>query len=120
LPVLGLAFLEIQTVLPVFSFPARPCAIMLKVEQCRLTRSEGEADVRRLNTLCQLLAALSHAGTLEEVYRVAITSLLEATEADRAAILLFDDDGVVRFKSSRGPHESRRRLRGIHHGRKGP
>lgn len=63
---------------------------------------EGEADVRRLNTLCQLLAALSHAGTLEEeVYRVALTSLLDATEADRAAILLFDDDGVIRFKSSR-------------------
>ena len=39
LPVLGLAFLEIQMVLPVFSFPARPCAIMFKVEQCRLSRS---------------------------------------------------------------------------------
>jgi len=31
-PVLGLVFLEIQTVLSVLGFPARPYAIMFKVE----------------------------------------------------------------------------------------
>ena len=62
----------------------------------------GEDEVRRLRTLYQLLAALSHATSSEEVYRAAIASLLDATAADRAAILLFDDDGVMRFKACRG------------------
>ncbi|HTA69350.1 MAG TPA: PAS domain S-box protein [Bryobacteraceae bacterium] len=62
----------------------------------------GEAEVRRLRTLYRLLAALSQASALEEVYQAAISSLLDATSADRAAILLFDDDGVIRFKASRG------------------
>jgi PAS domain S-box-containing protein len=62
----------------------------------------GEADVRRLNTLYELLASLSRAKGLEDVYEAALTSLLEATSADRAAILLFDDDSVLRFKAWRG------------------
>jgi PAS domain S-box-containing protein len=63
----------------------------------------GMADeVRRLRTLYQLLAALNRAGSIDEVYSAALTSLLESTEADRAAILLFDEDGVIRFKASRG------------------
>jgi PAS domain S-box-containing protein len=63
---------------------------------------ESDAEVRRLRTLYRLLAALSHAKGIEEVYDAALTSLLEATLADRAAILLFDDDGVIRFKAARG------------------
>jgi PAS domain S-box-containing protein len=65
----------------------------------------GDAEVRRLRTLYQLLASLSRASALEEVYEASITSLLDATDADRAAILLFDDDGVMRFKASRGLSE---------------
>jgi len=56
----------------------------------------------RFRTLYQLLAALSRATALEDVFEAALTSLLEATAADRAAILLCDDDGVIRFKASRG------------------
>jgi PAS domain S-box-containing protein len=61
---------------------------------------EGRTD--RFKALYQLLAALSRASALEEVYEAALTSLLDATDAGRAAILLFDDDGVIRFKASRG------------------
>ena len=56
----------------------------------------------RFRALYQLLAALSRASALEELYEAALTSLLDATAADRVAILLFDDDGVTRFKASRG------------------
>ncbi len=56
----------------------------------------------RFRTLYQLLAALIRAGTLEEVYGVTLSSLIDATGADRAAILLFDDDGIIRFKASQG------------------
>src|SRR5579862_7713937 len=62
----------------------------------------AEAEVGRLRTLYRLLAAVSRASALEDVYEAALTSLLEATAADRAAILIFDDDGVIRFKASRG------------------
>ncbi|HEY7337133.1 MAG TPA: PAS domain S-box protein [Bryobacteraceae bacterium] len=62
----------------------------------------GEAEVRRLGTLYRLVASLSQAGTLHEIYETSLSSLLSVTEADRAAILLFDDDGIVRFKASRG------------------
>jgi PAS domain S-box-containing protein len=62
----------------------------------------GEPEVGRLRTLYQLLASLSRARALEDVYSAALTSLLAGTSADRAGILLFDDDGVMRFKASRG------------------
>jgi PAS domain S-box-containing protein len=62
----------------------------------------AEDEVRRLNTLYELLAALSRATGLEEVYDAALTSLLAATSADRAAILFFDEDGTIRFKAWRG------------------
>ncbi len=67
-----------------------------------VARPGWASGAERFRTLYQLLAALSRAGTLEDVYAVALTSLLDATAADRAAILLFDDDGVPRFKASRG------------------
>jgi PAS domain S-box-containing protein len=56
----------------------------------------------RFKALYQLLANLSRASALEDLYEAALTSLLDVTEADRAAILLFDDDGVIRFKASQG------------------
>ncbi len=60
----------------------------------------GDAD--RFRTLYHLLAALSRAGDLDDVYRSALDTLVQVASADRAAILLFDDDGVIRFKASRG------------------
>ncbi len=62
----------------------------------------GERSSARLKTLYDLLVALSRADGLEAVYQAALSSLLDATDADRAAILLFDDDGVMRFKAARG------------------
>jgi PAS domain S-box-containing protein len=59
------------------------------------------SETERFRTLYQLLADLSRATALEDVYEAALTSLLRATEADRAAILLFDDDGLIRFKAAR-------------------
>jgi len=56
-----------------------------------------EAELRRLKTLYELLGSLTHAHSLSDVYRVAIHSLLKATTADRAAILTFDEQDVMRF-----------------------
>ncbi|HUJ48921.1 MAG TPA: PAS domain S-box protein [Bryobacteraceae bacterium] len=61
-----------------------------------------DPEIQRLRALYELVAALTKAGVLAEIYDVALTSLLETTAADRAAILLFDDDGVMQFQASRG------------------
>src|SRR5579863_10114856 len=61
-----------------------------------------DAEVQRLRTLYQLLNALSKAHSLEDVHDAALTALQQATFADRAAILIFDDDGVMRFRAARG------------------
>ena len=66
------------------------------------TEWNSETELKRLRALYQLLNALTCAHGLEEVYEAAITSLLSATEAERAAILMFDDEGVVRFQAWRG------------------
>jgi PAS domain S-box-containing protein len=58
-------------------------------------------ETDRFRTLYQLLADLSQASAFEDVFEAALTSLLRGTAADRAAILLFDDDGVIRFKAAR-------------------
>ncbi|HEX4808296.1 MAG TPA: PAS domain S-box protein [Bryobacteraceae bacterium] len=66
----------------------------------RANLTEG-AEGRRLTTLYELLAALTRAKAMEDVYQAAIDSLLAATAAERAAILTFDQDGIMRFNAWR-------------------
>ncbi len=66
------------------------------------TRAPGELEVHRLKTLYKLLAALGQASGLDDVYQAAIDSLIESTSANRAAILLFEEDGVIRFQAAHG------------------
>jgi PAS domain S-box-containing protein len=66
----------------------------------RVVDSEGAGG--QFKTLYHLLKSLIQAATAREVYEAAIDSLMDATAADRAAILLFDEDGVMRFQASRG------------------
>jgi PAS domain S-box-containing protein len=49
-----------------------------------------------------LAQAVSRTRTVEEVYDVALNALARGLGASRAAILLFDADGVMRFKAQRG------------------
>src|SRR5579883_3343804 len=67
-----------------------------------------EVELRRLRTLYQLLSSLTRAQSLEDVYESALTSLLASTSADRAAILTFDDEGIMRFRAWRGLSEEYR------------
>lgn len=56
----------------------------------------GIAYVRRLND------AVSRASSLTAIYDAALACLTDALSVDRAAILLFDAAGVMRFEASRG------------------
>ena len=49
-----------------------------------------------------LTSAMSRARTLEDIYQAALDALAQGLGVVRASILLFDPDGVMRFKASRG------------------
>lgn len=83
-----------------------PAVELLRMSVVANTMTSGAAEVKRLRVLYELVSALTRARELEDVYDAALSSLLEATSAERAAILLFDDDGVMRFKAARGLSEA--------------
>jgi len=68
-----------------------------------------QQHLNQLQALYQLAAALSRASALAEVYDAAITGLHRALGIERASILLFDPDGVMRFKAWRGLSDHYRR-----------
>jgi PAS domain S-box-containing protein len=49
-----------------------------------------------------LTRAISESRTVDDIYAIALDALSNELAVDRAAILLFDPDGVMRFKASRG------------------
>jgi PAS domain S-box-containing protein len=53
-------------------------------------------------TCLSLARAISGAASLEDIYAAALDTLSQALNVPRAAVLLFDPDGVMRFKSWRG------------------
>jgi GAF domain-containing protein len=58
--------------------------------------------VPQLHALHRVTEALARASHLEAIYEEALDALLFTLQADRAAVLLFDDHGVMRFAAWRG------------------
>jgi two-component system, cell cycle sensor histidine kinase and response regulator CckA len=56
----------------------------------------------QLQLLFDLAGAVGRAQDAGEVCRAAVEGLVRALAADRAGVLIFDDDGVARFKASVG------------------
>jgi PAS domain S-box-containing protein len=56
-----------------------------------------------------LTKAISTSRTVDEIYLAALDALSSGLGVDRASILLFDSDGVMRFKAYRGLSEDYRR-----------
>ena len=65
-------------------------------------REELRQRVRDLDAVYRFADAVADAGTLDGVLESAIETLLAATGADRASVLLADDEGVLRFRAWRG------------------
>jgi PAS domain S-box-containing protein len=59
-------------------------------------------SARRMAALYQLTDRMQHAGLVGEIYEFALDSLVQALGCDRAAILLLDPAGVMRFVAWRG------------------
>src|SRR4051812_32898373 len=62
-----------------------------------------------IQTCVRLTAAISSARDVEEIYVAALDALGSGLGIERASILLFDADGVMRFKAYRGLSEGYRR-----------
>lgn len=69
---------------------------------------ELEKGYRQLQLLHQLTLTVSQANELEIIYEEALRGLQEAVGADRAAVLLFDEGGVMQFVAWHGLSDSYR------------
>ena len=59
-------------------------------------------EVEQLRAVYDLAVAVTRAGALGEIYEAALDALQASLGADRASILLFDGDGVMRFAAWTG------------------
>jgi PAS domain S-box-containing protein len=65
-------------------------------------REELRSRLGDLDAVYRFADAVAGARALDEVLEAALDALLEATGADRASVLLADEDGVLRFRAWRG------------------
>jgi PAS domain S-box-containing protein len=65
-------------------------------------REELNERVGEIDALYRVADAIARATSLEELFDEAVETLIQATGADRGAVLLCDDDGVMRFQASIG------------------
>ena len=79
----------------------------------RVRQSHGFWDmdrvVEQLGVLSETAVTFSRCGSVHEIYERALDAVLALTGSRRASLLLFDPDGVLRFKGSRGISEAYRR-----------
>jgi signal transduction histidine kinase len=77
-----------------------------KREAQRVVSGRVEALLRDrvdlLESLSRLSSAVARAPTLEDTYTAALDCLAETLSPDRASVLLFDDEGVMRWAAWRG------------------
>jgi PAS domain S-box-containing protein len=73
-----------------------------------VTRAQPSRRVDQFEILYDLTSAMALASRSEDVYEPALDALFRGTSCARAAFLLFDADGVMRFTASRGLSEAYR------------
>jgi PAS domain S-box-containing protein len=65
-------------------------------------REELRERISEMDALYRVAEAVGRAATLDELLEEAIDALIAATAADRASVLLYDEDDVLRFRAWRG------------------
>ena len=87
------------------------CYVGVKRDISREKQSAEELRQKfdELQAIYRMSDAVSRAGALEEIYEVALDELQRTVRADRASVLLYDDDRVMRFKAWRNLSEEYRR-----------
>lgn len=96
----------IHVQLRLFSIPTemgrRLGCIARDITKIKAAEENLKTQNRNLHSLYQMTAALSKIAAIEDIYNAALDSLQDTLHADRVSILLFDTDGVMRFKAWRG------------------
>jgi PAS domain S-box-containing protein len=64
--------------------------------------SHRKRSERQQRALFELVATVNRVAALPEIYAAALDAVIRCQDADRAAILLYDDQGVMRFKIWQG------------------
>src|SRR5689334_19519257 len=87
------------------------CYVGIKRDITERHRADEEraARLRELEVLFDLAQAVNRAVRIEEVYECALDALMTSVRVDRASILLYDEDNVMRFKAWRGLSEAYRK-----------
>jgi PAS domain S-box-containing protein len=67
-----------------------------------------QKELRQLQAVYRMSDVVARAGDLAAINEAAIAALMDSLPITRASILLFDPDGVMRFKASRGLSEKYR------------
>ena len=67
--------------------------------------TESKSQLRRQQCLLELATCVNQSRALSEIYDKALKALLRSLQADRAAILLYDHGGVMRFTAVQGLSE---------------
>ncbi|MES1205049.1 MAG: GAF domain-containing protein [Pseudomonadota bacterium] len=80
----------------------------IAIENARLV-AELNAANEEMDVLYELTDAVNRAESLDGVYAPALTAILQQHRLERCALLLFDTDGVLRFKAWRGLSDEYRR-----------
>ncbi len=83
--------------------------LMVDISQQKLAAAALERQVERVRLLHDLTQVLLRCDTAERIHDAALDCLQRGLKADRAAVLLFDPDGVMRFKAWRGLSDGYRR-----------
>ncbi|WP_172834183.1 response regulator [Nitrospira japonica] len=79
------------------------------ITERKQAQEELLARSRQQRLLFELAEAVNHADALPQLYEQALDSIIQTLDADRASILLLENDGVIRFKAWRGLSEAYRR-----------
>lgn len=84
------------------------------ITERKLAKLKEQKRLDELEAIYLLSEAVSSVKSLEQVYEEAMYFMLRLLKADRAAIKLFDKDGVIHFKAWRGLPDSYRRAMDNH------
>lgn len=77
----------------------RMAGIISDITAVKLAQEELHRRFEQLQIIYQITETVSRAAGLEEIYQIALNGLQRALKADRVSILLYDPDGVLRFKA---------------------
>jgi two-component system, OmpR family, phosphate regulon sensor histidine kinase PhoR len=81
----------------------------VEVADTRAVEALLQARADQLDSLSKLSDAVTRTASLDDTYEAALDCLADTLSPDRASVLLFDDDGVLRFKAWRRLSDDYRR-----------